>query len=442
MKLRKLILPGVAVLLILAAVIWSSLRPTGVESVVVTRGAIRSFVEEEGRTRVVDRFVISAPVTGRMLRLTVKEGERVAAGGLLVEMDRLALDARVIEAQSRIRSLAQRLSGVGKCRPKPEAITRSKLLEEVAVNAWNAAKHALAQAKATADQASRDAARAKDLAGKGTISGSEEEEARLAERVASEALTAAEVQFRIREIEKQIAKLATKLLEDSAGDLDWEEHLYREQMKEIRAGLAVLEDDLSRARLIAPVDGVVLVLFQESEAVLAAGTPILEFGDVDRLEVEADLLSEDAARLTKGMKVVVAGRALAGREVEGRLTKVYPSAFRKISSLGVEQQRVTVIATFDGSKLKLGDRFRVDFKVILEEREDAVLVPEAALFREQGEWRAFRIEDGRARVVAVKTGIRDGRKREVLEGLSAGDRILIHPDPALSDGTRVTVLEK
>lgn len=409
MNLKKLILPGVVVLLIVAAVVWSALRPVEVESVVVTRGMIRSFVEEEGRTRVVDRYVISAPVAGRMLRVTVKEGERVAAGGLLARMDRLALDARVVEARARIGALEQRLSGVDRRRPKAEEIARSKLLEQVAVKAWEAAGHELERAKATAGQAARDAERARGLAGEGTLSGAEEEDARLADRIAAESLAAAELQVRIREIEKETTTLATKLLEASASDVDWEEEVYRKQMDEIRAGLTVLEDDLSRTRITAPVDGVVLTLFQESEAVLAAGTPILEFGDPAGLQVEADLLSEDAARLTKGMKVIVSGRALGGREVEGRLEKVYPSAFRKISSLGVEQQRVTVIAEFDGETLKLGDRYRVDLKVILEQRENAVLVLEAALFRKDGKWWAFRIEAGRARMVTVKTGIRDGR---------------------------------
>jgi len=437
MNPRKLILPGFVVLLIVAAVIWSALRPVPVESVVLTRGTIQSFVEEEGMTRVVDRFVLSSPVAGRMLRVLVKEGDRVKQGDLLVEIDRLALDARVIEAESRIRSLEHRLSGVDRRRPTKDEIARSKLLQEVAAQACDEAEHGLSQARATAKQASRDASRAKILAAEGTVPESEWEEARLAEQLAQEALTAAEVGSGIRKIQKETAGLSTRILMASARDVDWEEDLYREQMKEIRAGLTVLTDDVTRSKITAPVDGVVLQRFAESETVLAAGTPLLEIGNLGGLEVEADLLSEDAARLEPGMQVVVTGRAISDGEIVGHLSRVYPSAFKKISSLGVEQQRVTVVAEFAEDGLNLGDRYRLDLRVILEERENAVLIPEAALFRSQGEWRAFKIEDGRARIVTVKTGIRDGRKREVLEGLAEGDQIIIHPDATLEDAARV-----
>ena len=170
------------------------------------------------------------------------------------------------------------------------------------------------------------------------------------------------------------------------------------------------------------------------------GTPIIEVGDLERLEVEADFLSEDVAHMTVGMKAEIFGRALGDRVVPAKLTHIYPSAFKKISSLGVEQQRVRVVVRPNPGGLDLGDRFRVEIRVILEERADALLLPEGALFRSGGQWQVFRVEGGRARKTAVTTGLRDGRMREVLEGLSAGDAVILHPDPELDDGTRVEAL--
>ncbi len=170
---------------------------------------------------------------------------------------------------------------------------------------------------------------------------------------------------------------------------------------------------------------------------VAAGEPILEIGDPSRLEVEADVLSEDAARMFVGQPVEVFGRALGDRVVTGKVKRIHRGAFKKISSLGVEQQRVTIVADFDASGVNLGDGFRVDLRVIFDARKQAVLVPEGALFRRSGHWSVFRVRDDRAHVVEVVTGLGDGREREVTEGLEDGDEVILHPDNALEDGTRV-----
>ena len=172
---------------------------------------------------------------------------------------------------------------------------------------------------------------------------------------------------------------------------------------------------------------------------LTPGTRILEIGLLSRLEVEAEFLSEDAAHMKVGMPAEIFGRALGDRALPARVKRIYPSAFKKISSLGVEQQRVKVIVDFEGATL--GDRYRVEVRVILERREDAVLVPEGALFRHEGRWHVFKIVDGVPRLTRVDTGLRDGRRREVLSGLVTGDQVILHPDSTLEDGAPIEPLK-
>ena len=222
-------------------------------------------------------------------------------------------------------------------------------------------------------------------------------------------------------------------------DYEWEKKAYAQQIAGIEARLEVLEDNLRRAKIKSPADGILLTIFQESQRYIQAGELLLEVGDLATLEVEADFLSEDAAHVKEKMHAEIFGRALGSRVVKAKVTRIYPSAFKKISSLGVEQQRVTVVVEAS-EPFSLGDRYRVEVRVILDEKRSVLLVPEGALFRQAGDWNVFRIDAGRAVRTLVKTGLRDGRRREVLEGLAEGDRVVLHPDDTVENGIEVRSL--
>jgi HlyD family secretion protein len=439
MKVRpvKLIVILLVVAGIAALVYYSATRPVEVETAEIVRGPIRSSVEEDGETRVVDRYVVSAPVSGRLLRVEVEEDQRVEADEVVARIDSTPLDAQVEEAEARIAALKRQIEGADRKRPKPEEIERAEVQEESAAAAREVAARELEEAKAAAEQARREVVRAEDLYEERTISSSQKEEAELAHTRAVAALRAKERLVRIRELEHEAAVLSTKILKESVHDVDWEEEYYRAQIEAVSAELKAVRDDRERTEVKAPASGKVLRRHIESETVVAAGTPILEIGDTTRLEVEVDFLSEDAAHMREGMPVEISGRALGDEVVEGEISKIYPSAFEKVSSLGVEQQRVTVIAGFDAKGTGLGDRFSVDVRVILEEKDDVVLVPVSALSRTpDGDWQAFRLANGRVELVTVKTGLRDGFRCEVLEGLGEGDEVVVYPEPDLENGDR------
>jgi len=415
-------------------------RPVPVDVAVIRRGTVRSFVEEEGQTRVVDRFIVSTPVAGRLARLELEEGDVVDAGRVLAEIDPLPIRTRIEEVEAQIRALEHRIEGAERRKPKPMVLESARLAEQVAKEAQEVAVRQVEEARAAFDIAHKTADRERQLTQTGTGLAADLDAAVANEIQARARVQAAELQVKIRDFEIKTAELKHAELKAELEDYEWQKDDYRSQIVALQAQLESLRDDLAHTKIVAPAAGSVLVLHKESQQVVQAGEPILELGDVARLEVEVEYLSEDAARMKVGMPAEIFGRALGDTVLPAKVKRIHPSAFRKISSLGVEQQRVYVILGFDGGGL--GDRYRVEARVILDERPDAVLVPEGALFRDDGSWHAFAIDGERARLVAVKTGLRDGKVREVTSGLAEGDRVVLHPDDAVTSGAALEVLNE
>jgi HlyD family secretion protein len=195
-------------------------------------------------------------------------------------------------------------------------------------------------------------------------------------------------------------------------------------------------------QLLAPVTGVVLKIVQESEAVVLPGKPLIEIGDPLDLEVVADLLSTDAVQIKAGAPVRIDG--WGGSSIAGRVVRVDPAGFLKVSALGIEEQRVRTTIDFVGPPedwSRLGHDYRVIVHVTVWSAEDALNVPVAALFRQGEQWAVYAVKDGRARVTQVNIGQRNNRTAEVLSGLSAGDRVVLHPSDRIKDGVAVTQRE-
>lgn len=432
---------GLAMALALALAIWFLLRPGAVkvDFARVTRGPIRAAVEEEGKTRVVERYVVSMPVAGRVRRIVLEEGVPVGEGDSVAEIDPLELRSRVGETEARIDAIRHRKEGVATKRPKGEELERARVLEAQATEALDVAKRELEAARATLVKSRKNLVRTKAALDSGTGSSEDVDAAEAEEVRAREDGRAGEVRIQIRELEIRASRLDTAILEARLRDYDWEEKDYAAQIAALDASLGALKDDLSRTKVTSPVAGTVLNVFLESEQVAQAGTALLEVGDLKQLDVEADFLSEDAAHMRVGMPAEIFGRALGGQAIKGRIRRIHPAAFEKISSLGVEQQRVTVVLGFGAGEVPLGDRFRVEVRVVLDERADALLVPEGALFRRGAQWHVFAVEGGRTRLRPVETGLRDGRRREVLQGLREGETVVLHPE-SIDDGARVEPL--
>jgi HlyD family secretion protein len=194
-----------------------------------------------------------------------------------------------------------------------------------------------------------------------------------------------------------------------------------------------------RQSILAPIDGVVLVRHAESRRVVAPGEPLLELGDPGAIEVVADLLSTDAVRVAPGARVII-DQWGGPQPLEGRVRRVEPSGFTKISALGVEEQRVNVVIDFvdPGAASALGDGYRVEVRIVTWEGDDVLQVPLSTLFRRGGDWAVYVVEDGRAVVRTVTLGHRGNSSVEVVDGLVEGQTLVAYPPDSLTDGARVT----
>ncbi len=393
LKLGRRAIPyliGAALILLLA---WG-FRPTPqlVDTEPVTRGHLEVSFEAEGRTRVVDRYQISAPIAAHARRIELEVGDSVSAGEVVVTLDALAspaLDVRHVH-QARSRVLA-------------------------ATEALAAAEEAVKAATSAAAFAASELKRLEPLARQGMVSKSLLEQAEAEAEQADAELASA--RFRARTAEHELESARAELA--YAGGQD-------------PGASGVLE-------LRAPVGGQVLKRWLESTRVVAPAEPILEIGDPSRLEVEVDVLSADAVRLEPGMRVWLE-RTGYPEPIEGRVQRIEPTAFTEISALGVEEQRVWVIVALvspPNQWQRLGDGYRVNARFVLWEDDDVRRVPTSSLFRHDAGWAVFTLDGGRARLRPVEIGHRAAVHTELRQGLEPGQQVIVHPDREIEDGVRV-----
>lgn len=365
---------------------WWQPRPIAVETALVRLAPVSATLVEQGEARAHDRYVVAAPVAGRLVRVELHEGDAVAPGAPLAWIAPLPLSPAEAE-QARARLIAA------------EASQRASTAD-------------LARARAARAQARRETLRAEQLLAQRFVSGQALEQARLAE----EAAQATELAARERV---------------AAADAE---------VRNARSALYATRDSANPVALVAPAAGTVLRLVEQSERVLAQGSPVVVVGDPSRIEIVAELLSNDAVQVRPGMKASVS--AWGGAALPARVRRVEPAAFTKVSALGVEEQRVKVVLDLDAPAPGLGDAYRVETRIELAHRPQALVVPKAALFRSGSEWRVFLIDRDRLLVRSLGVGLQGAEVVEVLEGLNPGDRVVIYPAASLAAGAKVRSIDK
>ena len=368
-------------------------RPILVDAARVKHDVLKVVVEEEGKTRVIDRFVISAPVAGYMRRIELNVGDEISKGQQLVNLE--PLRSSVLDPRSRAEAEAR------------VAASKSALLATE--------KNARA-ADADAKYASSEYARLKPLRKSGTVSQEKFQQAQANARRTQANLESAGFSVEVARFELEAAQAAVRY-----------------------SAASVTEGVPETVSIKAPVQGRVLKIHHESEGVLNAGEPLIELGDPSSLEVEVDILSRDAVRIKPGMKVVFEHWG-GDMPIEGVVRTIEPVGFTKVSALGVEEQRVLAIIDLTSSKEtwgRLGDGYRVEASFILWEDNNVLQIPSSALFRFKEGWAVFTIEDGEAQLRQVEIGHHGGLVVEVVSGLSDGEVVVTHPGDSIEEGSRV-----
>ena len=397
LNIKKWIFPGTAAALQAAGLVYAFWpKPIAVSLGKVERGDMVVTIEDEGETRVKEVYTISAPLTGRVARFEGDVGDLVTAGKTVV--------ATIQPTEPTFHDV----------RTHAELTAAVKAAEA----ARDLARAQVVSARAALEFADAQHRRALELAKKGNVSQSSLDQARMEARTKRAALAEVKAALRVREFQLETARAA--VLDPAATPTE-------------RAR------DLCCFKVLAPVSGTILRIYRESEAVIPAGSPLVEIGDPTRLEVVTDLLSTDAVLVSPGDEVLIDGWG-GDKSLHGRVRRVEPFGFTKTSALGIEEQRVNVIVDFtDPPTLwrRLGHGYRVIARIVRWRGKDVIKAPLSALFRQGTEWVTFKVVNGRARVTAVTIGRMNTESAEVLSGLDQGDLVLLHPSARISDGTRI-----
>jgi HlyD family secretion protein len=398
---RLPLLGGILLVALIVVGLWPRAIP--VEVATVSRGRLIVTVDEEGMTRVRRRYVVSAPVAGQLRRIDWKAGALVEAGktGLAVLEPSGAdfLDTRSLaQAEARVRAA------------------------EAALEAAAAQRE---RARSAAKMFAADFERVKTLRQEKVLSAQEFDLAMMRAETAAQDVRASEFGVKVAEFELQQARAL----------------LTRGQPAPPHSGRKA-PGAAEPLIITSPVNGRILRVFQESARVVPAGFALMEVGDLADLELRIEVLSRDGVAITPGARVML--EQWGGVEpLTARVRHVEPSAFTKISALGVEEQRVYVVADFVDPLEKrptLGDSYRVEARIVTWENPNALRAPAGALFQRGGTWRTFAIDGGRARLISVKVGRSNGVDTEVLDGLREGQRVVVYPGDKVQDGTRVRPL--
>lgn len=392
--LRRILL-GIFVLAFVGALVYGFLpQPVAVDLALVERGSLRVTVDEDGKTRIRERYVVSTPLAGRLLRIELDPGDPVEAGKTLIA----AIEPSEPELLDE--------------RTRAQAEARVKAAEA----ANEQARAQLKRAQAAYDFAAAEFLRTQGLLAKKMVSRDVFDKAEYERRAGAEELQAARSAVRIAEYELELAKAA--LLSTRPNHFD--------------------QADTWRFEILSPIDGRVLQVFEESATVVPAGARLMELGDPGDLEVVVDVLSSDAARIRPGAEVVL--EHWGGEPLPGRVRLIEPAAFTKVSALGVEEQRVNVIVDLlapPEERPGLGDGFRVEARIVTWEGEKVLKAPAGALFRHSEDWAVFVDQGGTARLRRIEAGHSNGLETEILAGLEEGQRVVLHPSDRIEDGVAI-----
>lgn len=389
---KPLLLGTLAISLLAFFVLAFRPQPVPVDLATVIQGPMRVSIDEDGQTRIRDVFVVSAPVTGHLQRIQVEVGDPVIANQTVLA--RLSpTDPSFLDNRSQ---------------QQAEAAVRS------AEAALGLAEAELRKARAQHEYARTDLIRARELAADHSISTSELDRFELAASTAAASLDTASAAVKVRQAELANARaLILPVASDGSQD--------------------------AQLALRAPVSGLILRRWQHSEAVVVAGTPLLEIGNPAELEIVVDLLSRDAVQVMDGAAVLISGWG-GEKPLQGRVQRIEPFGFTKVSALGIEEQRVNIIIDLVAPHShwqRLGHGFRVEASIEIWQQPQVLKVPTSALFRQGNDWAVFIVDKDIAKIRTVQIGRNNGQFAQVEGGLTAGNVVVLHPSERIEHGTRI-----
>ncbi len=397
-SLRTIIWAFVLLAMIFAGTFALTPKPVDVEFATVTEGPLVVSVREDGKTRIREKYIVSAPVAGRLSRIELEAGDEVSSENTLLAVIQPSVPV-MLDARSRTQAEARVQGAEASVRRSKSSAEQAKITHELNKSKFDRAKRLMPDKAISRDD--YDTAKTKYLASLQAIKSSK--------------------------FDAEIASFELELARAAASQFNGDE----------------INEVGKPFEIFAPVAGKILKVFQESAAVVGVGTPLLEIGDPRNLEIEVDVLSIDAVRIKPSAELTI--EHWGGRSpLRGNVRVIEPAAFTKISSLGVEEQRVNIIADFNEQADRiamLGDGYRVEARITIDELQNVLLVPNSSLFRYRRQWHVFIIDDDIAQMQPVTVGIQNESHTQIVKGLVHGAKVIVYPSDEIQSGTTVRLIK-
>jgi len=432
-----------------AAAGFTSLRSgIPVEAASVKRGPVREYIDEEGKTRLVDTFLITMPYDGRIEPIELVEGTPVATGQVVARVSPIDIELQIAEAKAIVDRLKASIKENDDVSVEMTALQQTVNMVEAVDRTVEAAEARTKSAQAQLDFAEKRLSRIRSLQRTGASTLDELDQAEVSQIDAGVQFEQDNLDLRSSQAMQAAMALTPTMVRQYIQRKQLTRAVLAQQLAEAEVNFREVEKNARLASMTSPVDGVVLKREISNARQVAAGTVLLEIGRWEDLEIEADVLSQDVVRVKPGQAVEIHGPTIGPVPAKATVSRIFPAGFTKTSSLGVEQQRVKVVMKFtpeDLARLRktndIGVHYRVRVRIFTAEDAGALVIPRSALFRgAQNDWRVFVIRDGRAHLQPVKIGLANDQEAQVVEGLAEGEQVILAPETNLAESQSVEVI--
>jgi HlyD family secretion protein len=449
MKIGILVAAAVAVVLV-AAVGYTSLSSgTPVEAAAVRRAPIQEYIDEEGKTRLAETYLVTMPYDGRLEPIELVEGTPVTKSQVVARVAPLDIELKKDTAQAVVDRLKASITENDDSTVENTGLQQTISMVDSIDRMVEAAAARVKSGQAKLEYAEKNLARIQRLAANNTKTQDELDQARVQHVESSVNYQQDVLVLRSAEAMRAAMSLLPTMVRQYIQRKALTHNVLQQQLAEAEVQMRDVEEDANRGVMTSPVDGVILERAISNERQVAVGTVLLRIGRWDDLEIEADVLSSDVVRVKPGQKVEVHGPTIGPQPARAEVVRIYPAGFTKTSSLGVEQQRVKVIMKFTGDDLRrlreqndLGVHYRVRVRIFTAESSGALVIPRSALFRgSKNDWRVFVIRGGRAHLQAVKVGLSNDEAAEITSGLAESDQVILAPETNLAEGQSVSMID-
>lgn len=448
MRTWMLIVVGVLVVAAAAAGFTSLSSGEPVEAAAARRAPVREYIDEEGKTRLSETYLVTMPYDGRIEPIELVEGTPVTKGQVVARIRPIDIELQLAEAQAVVDRLKASIKENDDVSVETTALQQTVNMVESIDRTVEAAAARVKSGQARLEYAEKRLGRARSLERTGAQTKEDLDLAEVNQVEASVEYQQDNLVLRSVEAMRAAMALMPTMVRQYIQRKVLTHNVLAQQLAEAEVHMREVQKNATLANMTSPVDGVVLEREVTNERQVGAGTVLLTIGRWEDLEIEADVLSQDVVRVKPGQTVEIHGPTIGQQPAIAKVTRIFPAGFTKTSSLGVEQQRVKVVMKFNGDDLArlreqngIGVHYRVRTRIFTGESSGGLAVPRSALFRgARNDWQVYVIRNGKAELQSVKVGLSNDLEAEITGGLAEGEQVVLAPEASLAEGTKVSVI--